>query len=273
MRLYEEEDYRSALTEFRRAYELQPNPATLFNIGQAHFQLRDYASAAPILQAYLAEVGTNVPESRRELVERELRDLRFRTGRIHAESNVPAAKLTVDEVVQKPSESVLVNVGRHRVRLEADGFVPFIEDVEVSGNEDVRVRGRLVPVAPNTPQAVSVADRSDQPNPSSIPPLVALGVGAAGLGVGVGFGVAALSTRRDLDTICVEKRCPVDSQDRIDGLSRNATLSTVGFVAGALGLGVAVVLYLTSRHEVRSSEVRQRGRAVVGPRGELVLTF
>jgi len=43
--LYNETDYRAALVEFRRAYDLAPNAAVLYNIGETEYQLRDYASA------------------------------------------------------------------------------------------------------------------------------------------------------------------------------------------------------------------------------------
>src|SRR5271163_3770938 len=45
VRLYEEDDFRTALIEFNRAYEIAPNWQVLYNIGQAYYQLRDYANA------------------------------------------------------------------------------------------------------------------------------------------------------------------------------------------------------------------------------------
>jgi Tfp pilus assembly protein PilF len=35
--LFNEADYAGALAEFKKAYELAPNPAVLYNIGQTHF--------------------------------------------------------------------------------------------------------------------------------------------------------------------------------------------------------------------------------------------
>ena len=45
--LYGESDYQGALVEFKRAYAIAPNPTVLYNIGEAQFQLQDYAGASP----------------------------------------------------------------------------------------------------------------------------------------------------------------------------------------------------------------------------------
>ncbi|HEY6459174.1 MAG TPA: hypothetical protein VIY73_03455, partial [Polyangiaceae bacterium] len=38
VRMYQEDDFRGALIEFSRAYELAPNWAVLYNVGQSHYQ-------------------------------------------------------------------------------------------------------------------------------------------------------------------------------------------------------------------------------------------
>lgn len=248
IRLYDEEDYRSALTEFRRAYEIQPNYTVLFNIGQCYFQLRDYANAAPFLSDYLSEGGTKIAADRRELVERELRDLSSRTGRVRIEGSAPGVTVSIDDVVvTKLVEPVVVNIGRHHLKATADGKSPFTQDFEIAGNEEQKIT--IVLGAANTattkpgPVVASEPTReSKAPGPAT---WVALGVGVVGLGVGTGFGIAALSTKSDLDDACVDKSCPSSSQGSIDDLSRNATISTVGFVVGAVGVAAGLYLWLT----------------------------
>ena len=53
--LYGEADYRAALVEFRRAYALSPNAAVLYNVGEAEYQLQDYAGALQTFEHYLTE--------------------------------------------------------------------------------------------------------------------------------------------------------------------------------------------------------------------------
>src|SRR4051812_23481825 len=55
--LFNEADYAGAIAEFRKAYEIAPNAAVLYNIGQTHFQLRSYAAALQAFEKYLAEAG------------------------------------------------------------------------------------------------------------------------------------------------------------------------------------------------------------------------
>src|SRR4051812_31637230 len=45
VQLYSEADYRAALVEFKRAYELAPHVTVLYNLGQTHYQLQNYAEA------------------------------------------------------------------------------------------------------------------------------------------------------------------------------------------------------------------------------------
>lgn len=45
--------YDDAIAEFKKAYELEPKPQTLFNIGNAYFKKGDYTSAVEYYQKYL----------------------------------------------------------------------------------------------------------------------------------------------------------------------------------------------------------------------------
>src|SRR5580698_10681100 len=55
--MYGEADYRAALVEFKKAYEIAPNAAVLYNLGQTYYQLQNYAEALGAFQQYLAQSG------------------------------------------------------------------------------------------------------------------------------------------------------------------------------------------------------------------------
>jgi hypothetical protein len=80
-----------------------------------------------------------------------------------------------------------------------------------------------------------------------IPTIIALGVGVAGVAVGTIFGVSALGKRSDLDSVCKDRACPDSSSSDISSLKTSSTVSTIGFVAGGVGLAGAAVLYLLGR--------------------------
>ena len=71
--LFRDGDYRAAVIEFRRAYELSPNPRVLYNLGEASLEAQDYPAAQSALRRYLDEVGKDVPPARRTQVEVDLR--------------------------------------------------------------------------------------------------------------------------------------------------------------------------------------------------------
>ena len=81
---------------------------------------------------------------------------------------------------------------------------------------------------------------------------VALGVGGAGLVVGGVTGFLALGKKSDLKG-CVDTKCPSNQQDTLDGAKSMATVSTVGFAVGFVGVGLGVVLLLTGNNSASAS--------------------
>ena len=85
--LYGEADYRAALVEFRKAYEIAPNATVLYNIGQTYYQLQNYAAALTTLERYLNEAGAQA--AHRSEVETTLEILQSRVVRVSITSNLP----------------------------------------------------------------------------------------------------------------------------------------------------------------------------------------
>ncbi len=74
-----------------------------------------------------------------------------------------------------------------------------------------------------------------------------LAVGGLGVVVGSVFGVMALSSKSSLDSACHTKStCPSSSQSDINSLSSNATVSTIGFGVGIVGVALGAILLATS---------------------------
>ncbi len=68
--------YEEALREFNAAYEISPQFAVLFNIGQAHIALGHTAEAIDALTRYLRDGGDRISPGRRAQVERQIAGLR-----------------------------------------------------------------------------------------------------------------------------------------------------------------------------------------------------
>ncbi len=145
--LYGEADYRGALIEFKRAYEIAPNTSVLYNVGETYYQLQNYAAALAVFERYLTEAGTTAPH-RRE-VEQTVDILRTRVGKIRVTASAEGCEVTVDDelVGKAPFDSpVTVSVGRRKITAMAPGYTPDTRFVEVAAGDTVDVALSLAPV-------------------------------------------------------------------------------------------------------------------------------
>jgi hypothetical protein len=246
--MYQEDDFRGALIEFSRAYELAPNWAVLYNVGQSHYQLREYATALRTLERYLDEGGDKVTGDRRAEVERELAELRARVAHVTVVANVEDVDVALDDAPlgkASRSEPRLVGEGRHRVTASKPGYMPVTEVVDIAGGDSPTLHFDLTPVAPELPSPPPARPR---PTPNYAASIVTGAVGVAGLAVGTVFGVLTLNGRAALSGECTAaKVCQPKAQGDIDAYARNGTISGVGFGFGVVSLAVAGFLFFRER--------------------------
>jgi len=249
--LYSEADYRAALVEFRRAYEIAPNPAVLYNIGQTYYQLQNYAAALSTLERYLAESGPTAPH--RQEVEQTIATLQARVGKVAITTNVPDCEITIDdELVGKTplSEPVLVSIGRRKITAIREGLPPETRFVDVAAGDTVALAlslGSATGAAP-MPAVGPAVPRSDGSG------LVTAGWVTTGLfGAGaIATGVYAFVESRRLENL--RDSFPASRNDLTRTASRVSTFSTVSdvlwlatLVAGGVTLKLA--LSRSSAHE------------------------
>ncbi len=243
VKLYEEDDFRAALIEYNRAHELAPNWAVLYNVGQAHYQLRDYANALRTLERYVREGGARIDAERRAQVDREIDELRGRVARVRVLVNVDGAAVALDDSpLERPEvgEAVLVGAGRHRFTASKAGYVSAVRVVDIAGGDDL---GVVLDLAAETTTPVRSSDAR-----SYVATGFALAIGVVGVGVGSAFGVAAMENKSSLNRDCnARKECPSSEQGVIDGFARNGAISTAGFGVGAAGLAFGAYLFFHER--------------------------
>jgi len=137
---YAEGDYRAALIELQRAYELHRTYKLLYNLGQVAYELRDYAGAERFFRDYLAKGGNELSPERRREVKQELARLRSRVASLRVTTSQPGATIRVDDhVVMHPEGSVRVSAGRRVIRAEAPGYAPVERVIDVTGGEELKV--------------------------------------------------------------------------------------------------------------------------------------
>jgi hypothetical protein len=148
---------------------------------------------------------------------------------------------------------VAVDPGEHTFRFEMAGQPPVdrklvIREGEKNRNESV-VLGPAAVVAPPPPRVPP----SPAPAPStwSTPKTLAVvsgGVGVVGVGLGIVFGLYASSAQSREKSDCPSAGCVglAQSTEDYDTAKKDATGSTIAFVAGGVLLAGGVVLWLTA---------------------------
>ena len=250
VKLYEEDDFRSALIEFNRAYELAPNWGVLYNIGQSYYQLRDYANGLRTLERYSREGGAQIAPDRRAQIEKEMAELRGRVAHVTLTANAEGAEITLDDASlgKTPlAEPALIGTGRHKLSIVKPGYVPLTKMVDIAGGDRLTIALDLTELPregeQNPAAAATVAE-----TPSHTPAYVVGGIGVAGIVVGSIFGILAIGNKSSLNGECdAAKHCTAGSQSDIDSFTRNSTISTVGFSVGLVGLAAGTILFLTER--------------------------
>ena len=241
VQLYSEADYRAALVEFKRAYELAPHVTVLYNLGQTHYQLQNYAEALTTFERFLAEGGT----THRSEVESAVNVLKTRVGKLDITTPAAGWEIAVDdEVVGKTplAKPVAVSIGRRKLSASKPGENAVTRFVEVAAGETAAV-SLAAGGAPAKPEGTEppppVVDRG-------VSPLIIAGwVGTGALAVGaVVTGVLASSKASDLKD--ARNAFPGNKSD-ID--SKSSSVKSLALVTDILGASAiilgGVTLYFT----------------------------
>jgi len=265
--LYGEADYKAALTEFKRAYEMAPNPLVLYNIGQTQFQLRNYSAALTSFERYMAEAGANPPHA--QDVQHSIEVLKTRVGRVDIEANVPSDVLIDDEPQGKtPIAKLLISVGKHKIVAKHDGAPPQEKTIDVAAGDSVPVTFTFDTSAPKpgpgplaTPPPATDSG-SDRPPYATIAWITtgALAAGAIVTGVVATTSASSLSDERDSSTA---------TRERLDSLaSRTTTFGIVTDVLAASALVAGgVALYFTFAKPTPSTQAKSATSLAFSPTG------
>lgn len=252
--LSKEGDARSALIEFRRAYELMPNYRVLYNIGQMQYELQDYAAALQSFEEYLKQGGKEIQKKRKTEVDKEIDKLRNRVASATITVNVAGAEVRIDEtsIGKAPLEKpLLLNPGKRKISASASGWKPSSKTLELASGDTVQVELKLeeekAPEPPSPPPP-------PPPPPPSRTHWIAWGVtGALGLSAGV-TGYLALRASSRLEEQQGQLPVARSELDRTHSQLRTFSLAT-DILGGATLAAGAVATYLTLRRPTSETTV------------------
>lgn len=278
--LFRENDFRGALVEFHRSYDVSHNFKVLYNIGQTELELQDYAGARGSFQKYLTEGGAEIDGARRASVDEDIKKLAARVARVEVKANLDGAEVLVDDVVvgKTPLKApVVVSIGRRKITLQKRGVVSTARFVDVAGGDAATVSLELAgPSAPERLPSITPPTPVPVPPPPPPPPppshtgmwigVAATGALMAGTVVAGGLAVAAHSDAQTKLATFGVKATDVDGAH-----SKASTLALVTDILGGVTIamaGVTIALGVTGGSKKEAAT--PRAYLTVGPRGALL---
>ncbi len=290
LQLYNDAEYRLALIEFERAYQLVPNYRVKYNIAQVSIQIGRYAHALRALEAYLEEGGDQISAERRAQVQADLNMLAGRTAKVNVTSNVDGAEILVDDKVVATTpldEKLLIDAGEHRMTVRQRGYQPHTEQLTLAGGDDLDLPLDLVKIKEKEPVVIvkEVPNRTPQPPvldqgsrekpfPYATVGWVTTGAFAAGAVV---TGIVGLTAYDEYDSLSKPQPDQDPEQVRTDRdaakkKARNWFLAS-DILKGAAAVAGAASLYLTitGTDSTREEKPVARGRRPVQLTGHVGL--
>lgn len=251
--LYKEGDFRAAIIEFKRAYELAPNFRVLFNLGQAYQEMQDYAAALDAFERYLKDGGAEVPADRATHVKNEVEKLLGRVATLSIAVNVGGATVSVDDVsvgTAPLAGPVRISAGRRKITVSKAGYQSATQHVELAGRDQKSLTFELSATpsaAAPTPAPAPAPAPKEKPKASGMSTGFWVGMGVtAALAVSAGVvGYTAIRAKNDhddkLDELGTSKADLDDSRKRVKTLALTADI----LAGSALVAGTLTVIFAT----------------------------
>ncbi len=252
--LYEQGEYATAFDRFARAEEIYHAPPHLLYMARVQAKLGKLVEASALYGQLVAEsMDEQTPEPFREAqaeARAELEQLGGTIPSLQITVTGPQAGEATVTIDGQPVDTtaldqpVSVNPGEHLLQMQLDGYESGSQTITVDpGEQGQSVELSLGPaLAGDQGEAPATADTSEEP--SILPPIIVIGVGAAGLAVGAITGVLTLNDAAELKDRCPTNPCPPDNQSLIDSVNTLGTVSTVGFVVGGAAAGAGLLWLL-----------------------------
>jgi hypothetical protein len=134
LHLFEKGENAGALAEFKRAYQLIPNPLVLYNMGLVYAAMNRPVDALDALTQFLGEPGAAGPEQKKHAADVRAEQEK-RIAQLVVLTDHPAT-VEVDgvEVGHTPlAKPIRVGSGQHVVAVEAPGFLGSRREVTLAG--------------------------------------------------------------------------------------------------------------------------------------------
>lgn len=250
--------YIEARALFAKAHAIEPNARTLWGMGTAAFEGRQYVDAIELLKASLNDTRKPLTSAQKSQAESLIQRSSDFVAHVALDLTPVSANLTVDGHDIAPDEKgeLLVDSGTHQIVVSAGGFQDHIRSVSWAPGA-VKLRVRLTPLAAsvNVDQPIVPAadptqkqDVPEQRSSLSVLKWVSLGGAVAAVGV-AGAGLALRHAEAERWNNPAE--CPLPRYSSCSDTPKAVHRWEAMAIAGGATAGVlaitSVVLFLVDR--------------------------
>lgn len=251
-------DYPTAIDRYKRALSLVRAPTLMRDLARAQVGLGHLVEAHENYTTIIREgVAADAPPPWVKAVadaKSEVATISPRLSWVTITVGGPAhPKVTIDGApigegsldVKRPEDP-----GRHEIRAMAQGYYTAKKTVSLKEGESVKIAFELEDAPPDAAPkdeeatgSVSVATVVDPPWRKPVT-IGAFALGGAGIVVGSVAGIMAMSKHNKLAADCRDKVCSLPQKNDYDSYHTLGMVSTIGFVAGGVGIAGGTLLLL-----------------------------
>ncbi len=256
-----------ALASFVASRDLVPALETTINVAFCLHGLGRYDQALDAYEEILTGYASQLDDAGRSALTDRMRELRTKIATVRVVSNVDGVVVIDGRRRGTLPLDVPIRVlpGARLLRIEKDGYRPFVENIEVTAQQELLVEARLErePPPAATPPPTRAARRASETHRSPAPAAPADhslaratgwilgGAGVAALGVGTWFGVSAISRKNESDGLRSGGQCFDECFDEWQKGRDDASIANIGIGVGLVAVGAGAYLVLTSRDASR----------------------
>lgn len=255
--------FDEACPKFEASQEMDPGLGTMLNLAECYEKTGKTASAWAQYREAIPVARNAGSKEREDLATERAKALqdRLSTLTIRAKSEGAALDVRRDGVPVHGAQlgtPIPVDPGEHTIEATSEGKQPWSTKVAV-GADAAKVEVEIPPLQDTAGGAEATTTSGDVTADSGTTPSssgsgqrvlgIALGAaGVVGLGVGTFFGLSASSDWSDAKKDCDDfpYGCSQSALDARESATSNATLSTIGFIAGGALLATGAVLFFTA---------------------------
>jgi hypothetical protein len=256
--------YADAIGKLKASQDLDPGLGTLLNLAECYERVGKSATAWAQYREIASLARQQGSKDREELAEQKSKALEPKLSKlsINLQSGADASTLTIsrDGTTVSAAElgvAIPVDPGKHEVSVTAPGKEKWSTSVDVGEGgqtESVEIplladaTGGSVGAGAGGGTTPPTADKPSDGSTQRTLGIVAGGIGIVGLGLGTFMGLQASSKWSDAKKECsaFPNGCTAKGVSLQKDASSQATLSTVGFIVGGVGLAAGAVLFFTA---------------------------